>query len=255
MTDTIRTRLWDETPDPRSPFAGRTVRLAGYDYYGDLLGQAGWADMVWLLFAGDPPSPAQRRLFEHLAVALANPGPRDPSVHAAMCGGIGGSHPAASLMAALAVSAGDHGGSEELARALRAWCDVADSGHDLADALAANANMDGTWPGFSPHLSHTPETVLTCLATLCQSPLAERLAQLHTEAPALTQRCGRGMNLTGVAAAAFADLGVSSAPAEALYLLMRLPGALAHALEQSERGYRNFPFFTLSEHPQAVTHD
>ena len=51
-----------------------------------------------------------------LALALANPGPRDPMVHAAMCGGVGGSHAAASLIAALAVGAGQSGGAREVLR-------------------------------------------------------------------------------------------------------------------------------------------
>jgi citrate synthase len=30
-----------------------------------------------------------------------------------------------------------------------------------------------------------------------------------------------------------------------LFLLLRLPGAAAHALEQWQNGYRNFPFYPL----------
>ena len=30
-----------------------------------------------------------------------------------------------------------------------------------------------------------------------------------------------------------------------LYLLLRLPGAAAHALEQKQISHRNFPFFSL----------
>ncbi|MCB1887262.1 MAG: hypothetical protein KDH20_06625, partial [Rhodocyclaceae bacterium] len=117
----IHSRIWAEGPDPRSPFLGRDVRLCGFDYYGELLGQAGWLDVLWLMLRGDPPDAAQRQLFASLAVLLANPGPRDPSIHAAMAAGISGSHPAAALMAALAVAAGDQGGAGELARAMAAF--------------------------------------------------------------------------------------------------------------------------------------
>jgi citrate synthase len=30
-----------------------------------------------------------------------------------------------------------------------------------------------------------------------------------------------------------------------LYLLLRLPGAAVHALEQRDGGYKNFPFFSV----------
>lgn len=247
MTNTFATRLWDEAPDPRSPFLGTTVRLSGFDYFADLLPNARWSELVWLLFTAEPPTADQSALFERLAVALANPGPRDPAVHAAMCAGIGGSHPAASLMAALAVGAGEQGGSAELRRAMLAWQhDQADT-LTLPDALDAQADAEGLWPGFNAHSRHTGQTVLQCLDVLCQSPLAEHLTRLREAEPMLTARLDRGLNLTGVAAAAFVDLGLTPSQAEAIHLLLRLPGALAHALEQSEKSYRDFPFFALTE--------
>lgn len=246
MKDIIHTRIWDETPDPRSPFLGRRVRLYGYDYYGELLGRASWAEIVWLLFTGEAPNPEQAALLEHLAVALANPGPRDPAVHAAMCGGIGGSWPAASLMAALAAGSGAHGGAGELKRAMCAWAAAKRDFSDLPAQLACHPDDAGTWPGFNPQSRETNEPVLLCLDRLAASPLAQRLKYLHTNAGALTQAAGCGLSLTGVAAAAFADAGLSPPQGEALHLLFRLPGALAHALEQMGHKHKQFPFFTLS---------
>ena len=51
------------------------------------------------------PLPHVARALEILTIALGNPGPRDPSVHAAMSAGVGGSPAAAALMAALAAGA------------------------------------------------------------------------------------------------------------------------------------------------------
>jgi citrate synthase len=50
---------------------------------------------------------------------------------------------------------------------------------------------------------------------------------------------------TGVAAAALTDLAFDPHQGEMLFLLMRLPGAAAHALEQQSQGFRKFPFFGL----------
>src|SRR5574337_926378 len=101
----ITTALWQEEPEPANAYAARIARCRGYDVYGEMLGHAGWADMVFLLFIGEAPDPSRRALLEALAVALANPGPRDQAVHAAMCGGVSGSPSAACLTAALAVGA------------------------------------------------------------------------------------------------------------------------------------------------------
>jgi citrate synthase len=41
------------------------------------------------------------------------------------------------------------------------------------------------------------------------------------------------------------DLGFTPDQGEMLHLLLRLPGAAAHALEQREQGHKDFPFFAL----------
>src|SRR3954469_18564671 len=117
----IESSIWLEEPEPDNPFATRAAYCHGYDVYGEMLGRSGWADMLFLLLRGEAPSRSQRCMLEILAVALANPGPRDASVHAAMCGGVGGSSAAASLMAALAVGAGSLGGSREIGLSMEAW--------------------------------------------------------------------------------------------------------------------------------------
>src|SRR5204863_8080903 len=99
--EVIHTRIWLEEPEPNNPFATRAAYCRGYDVYGEMLGQARWVEMLYLLFHDEAPTAAQADLLEALALALANPGPRDASVHAAMCGGVCGSTAASSPMAAL----------------------------------------------------------------------------------------------------------------------------------------------------------
>ncbi|HMC15532.1 MAG TPA: citryl-CoA lyase, partial [Albitalea sp.] len=122
-SETVRTRIWLEEPEPDNAFATRAAHCHGYDVYGQMLGQARWVEMLYLLFRGEAPTPAQADLLETLAVALANAGPRDPAVHAAMCAGVGGSPAAASLMAALAVGAGQYTGAREVFHAMQQWAD------------------------------------------------------------------------------------------------------------------------------------
>jgi citrate synthase len=69
---------------------------------------------------------------------------------------------------------------------------------------------------------------------------------------ALEAACGHPLSMAGVAAAALADLGFTAQEGEMLFLLLRLPGAAAHALEQQGFGHKRFPFYRmeLEEGPQ-----
>ncbi|MDO8932399.1 MAG: hypothetical protein Q7U97_08405, partial [Rhodocyclaceae bacterium] len=82
----------------------------------------------------------------------------------------------------------------------------------------------------------------SCLAGLSPAP---RLAWLEANREALEAAAGHPLSMSGVAAAAFADLGFIPEQGEMLHLLLRLPGAAAHALEQRHHGYKKFPFFVI----------
>jgi len=270
----LHTRIWQEEAQADNPFATHTAFCHGYDVYGQMLGRASWADMLYLLFKGQAPSPAQARLLEALALALANPGPRDPMVHAAMCGGVGGSHAAASLVAALAVGAGQSGGARDVRLAMDAWLrwDAAPAG-DLAARIACLiahdmpawlATSDSGWPqrehpaGFDPHGVSTAGIVLKALQALAGMGVGPRLTWLLVHLASLEAAASMPLAMTGLAAAAFADLGFTPLEGEMLHLLLRLPGAAAHALEQQTvYGFKRFPYppvdlqdDPLASHPQ-----
>lgn len=248
----IRTAIWEEIAEDDNPFATRAAYCHGYDVYGEMVGRAGWADMLFLLLRGDAPTAPQKALLEALAVALANPGPRDASIHAAMCGGVAGSTAAATLSAALAVGAGANGGAREVSLAMQAWQDC---GADLAswqrhldqpaDSGASIWPAPGHVPGFDPHGRSCSGIVRAALERLQHCGGGVHLGWLHAQRTALETLAGRPLAMTGVAAAALLDLGLSAQQGEMLFLLLRLPGAAAHALEQGQSGFRHFPFYTV----------
>jgi citrate synthase len=249
--DVVHTRIWQEDPEPDNAFATRTARCHGYDVYGEMVGRARWVEMLFLLLRGEAPTPAQAQLLEALAVALANAGPRDPAVHAAMCAGAGGSVAAASLMAALAVGAGQYTGAREVFLAMHDW---ADCGTDLARwrerLVSRPAAPVGVWPapdhapGFDPHGVSTANTVKQALHALARFD-AGPLRWLCEQRAALEACAGLPLAMSGVAAAALHALGMDADEGEMLHLLLRLPGAAAHALEQRRLGHKRFPFFRL----------
>lgn len=261
MTDSppippIHTRIWHEEPEPNNPFATRAAYCRGYDVFGQMLGKARWVEMLVLLFRDRLPGPAALDMLEALAVALANPGPRDPSIHAAMCGGVGGSTAAATLIAALSVGAGRYRGARDVFEAMSAW---QRTGDNLADWPEQAKKFDpeavDIWPaqerpaGFDPHGVSTATIVRQLLEKLAAlgaaADASPRLTWLAAHREQVEQAIGLPLDLTGVAAAAFCDLGFASAEGEMLFLLFRLPGAAAHALEQEAGGFKQFPFYPI----------
>ena len=251
--ESIHTRIWQEEAEPDNAFAATSCHCHGYDVYGDLLVHASWIEYLFLLFRGEAPTPEQARLLEGLAIALANPGPRDAAVHAAMCGGVGGSTSASCLMAALGVGAGASGGAREVLLAMEDWIE---RGTDLAlwqTGLAAKPVDDAAdvWPapghpaGFDPHGVCCTTPVLQSLAYLSRQGCGQSLVWLQANRSALESAASLPLAMTGVAAAALRDLGCTPAQGEMLFLLLRLPGAAVHALEQKDYGHKKFPFFRI----------
>lgn len=248
----IQTRIWTEDPEPDNPFATRTAYCRGYDVFGEMVGHARWVEMLTLLFRDELPALPLLDMFEALAVALANPGPRDPSVHAAMCGGVGGSTAAANLIAALAVGAGRYRGARDVYDAMCAWQASGETLSDWPARLAALPVVEAdVWParehppGFDPHGVATATSVRLLLDRLAHIAASPRLGWLAGNLGELETNLGLPLEISGVAAAALSDLGFSPAEGEMLYLLLRLPGAAAHSLEQARLGHKRFPFFRV----------
>ena len=250
----LTSAIWLEDPEPDNAFACRAAYCHGYDVYGEMIAHAGWADMLYLLFKGEAPSRAQAAALEILGVALANPGPRDASVHAAMCAGVGGAPAAAALTAALAVGAGGAGGAREVFRAMQAWAACGTSLDAWRNFWATGAHTTGAlevWPavehpvGFDPLGVDTATPVKQVLARLAMLAADSKCAWLRANLSSMEQAAGCPLSMIGVAAAALTDLGMLPEQGEMLFLLLRLPGAAAHALEQHALGHKRFPFYAV----------
>ena len=150
-------------------------------------------------------------------------------------------------MAALAVSSGNLGGTNELKCLMQFWLD-------------AQANSD-TWiwkkPNQSqaeilPEFEHVPgfevSSQLTSLPVkqaldACKSvKTAKKIQYLKLHLELLSKYHNRGLTMISVAACVYLDLGLSIAQAQYHFLQSKLIGAAHHALEQSLLGWKNFPF-------------
>jgi len=249
--ETISSKIWRETPEADNPFAAADCFCAGYNVYGDLLKNASFIDYLFLLFKLQPPNPQQSALLEGLAIALANPGPRDHSVRAAMSAGVGGStHPSA-LIAALSVGAGNLGGAREVFHTVEYWqhCNTSLKEWQQLIKNPPEEERADVWlpmehpPGFDPNGVSCPTPVKQTLAYLADIGETVHLNWLQDNRQQLEEYADCPLAFSGVAAAALFDLGFSPEQAEMLYLLLRLPGAAVHALEQEKLGWRKYPFF------------
>lgn len=249
--ENIHTRIWHEEAEADNPFLARACYCSGYDVYGELLHKASWAEYLYLLFKLERPADWQAKLLERLMIALANPGPRDYSVRAAMSAAAGGSTAASMLIAALAVGAGQAGGAREIYTAMCAWLECGlnlDMWRDFLQKKPAAAQSE-IWPereypaGFESYGSTATLPVLqtlNCLADIHHP--AGTLAWLRKNREVLEKYADRPLAMTSVASAAFIDLALDPQEGEIMYLLLRLPGAAAHGFEQHMQ-WKKYPFF------------
>lgn len=250
-----QTNIWQEEPETDNPFAAKTSYCHGYDVYHQIVPHATWVESLYLLVKGERPTPQQAQLLEKMAIILSYTSMRDASVRAAMNSGVSGATHAATLMAALAVGAGQYGGSHEVNLAVQLWQRCGFDPELWQQHLLAYQNpksvhhvtdiwLDIEHPiGFDPHAPQSQTTVLQALALLAPLSAGQALTWLAQQRQHLEQTVNASLSMTGVMAAAFFDLGFTEYQAEMLFLILRLPSAAVFALEQQQQGWRKFPFF------------
>lgn len=250
MSHKLETSIWQEVASSTNEFQAQQCFCYGYDVHNDLLKNANWIDYLFLLITGSKPTVEQAKLLEKIAIILANPGIRDLSVRGAMNAGVGKAPPASVLIAALSVGSGQFSGAKEISLVMDCWKKNIDrSMFDLS--ITQNEEKD-IWPdvdhkpGFDPHSSTSSDIITGCLDTLSSITIAKYLNWLKLSKTKLESASGQPISITGVIAAAFCDLSLTQQQSEFLYLILRLPGAAAHAMEQEKLGWRKFPFFSDS---------
>ena len=227
------------------------IRYRGYAIEDLIRQHTSLAQMVWLMTRGELPTPAQARLLEAALMAAVDHGPQAPSIAIARMAATCGVGLNSAMASGLNVLGDVHGGAGEQALAL--YQQVAlrlDAGSTLPDAvrtvLDAHVHQHGkAIPGFG-HRFHPvdPRTL----------PLLERVAQAAAEG-VVTGRfaaiglaiedalaAGRSrripMNIDGVTAVIYGELGFPAPLARGLFCLSRSVGLLAHAWEQMQQGER-----------------
>ncbi len=226
------------------------IAIRGYPIE-ELIGRVRFPDMIWLMLRGELPSRGQSDLLEAALVPGVDHGPHAPSI-AISCMAVSCGLPLNGAMAsAINVLDDVHGGAGqqcmELYRAIDA---AAGAGGDLVAAASAIIRRqreagDKIVPGFG-HRFHpidprtAPLFALVAKAVAAGTVSGRWAAIGHAVEEALKAITGRHipMNIDGITAVVFCELGFEPELGRGLFILSRSVGILAHAWEQKQRGRR-----------------
>lgn len=236
-----------------------------------LIGSISFPAMIWLLLRGDLPSPAQAALLEAALVASVDHGPQAPSIAIARmsvtCGlplnnavasgvnALGDIHGGAGqqcmeLYAAIAAACGEPSPEVATACGEHSLDEATNRGASLAEAVRDEVERASRGPGsFIPGFGHRFHPVdpraVRLLALVDQAAeagtVSGRFALIgRAVEEELERRKGRRipMNIDGVTAVVFCELGFPPPLGRGLFVLSRAAGILAHAWEQSTQGER-----------------
>jgi len=243
MRDWWRTEIIEMKPG--------VIRFRGYAIE-DLIGNVGFAQMIWLMLRGELPDPRQAALLDTALMSGVDHGPQAPSIAIARMASTCGVGLNNAMATAVNVLGDIHGGAGE--QAVELYEDIlarVDAGADEAAAteagLAEFTRVHGKIiPGFG-HRFHpvdprSPRLLEIVDEAVAAGVVAGRHARIARQIEATLERQkGRRipMNIDGSTAVIYAELGFPAPLARGLFCLSRSVGILAHAWEQTKQGGRN----------------
>ena len=232
------------------------IRVRGYAIE-DLIGNVGFAEMVYLMTRGELPHPAAAKLLESALVSAVDHGPQAPSIAAArmaMTCGVGINNAMASAINML----GDvHGGAGEQCVSLynaiaeRLGGAAATDSRRMVEAVTLEINalaqqgvrhVPGFGHRFHPIDPRAPRLLELVDGAAKAGVVSGRYAAIGRAIEAqIAKRAGRviPMNIDGATGVIFAELGFAPPLCRGLFVLSRSVGALAHAFEEMQSGERN----------------
>ena len=226
------------------------IAIRGYPIE-ELIGRVRFPEMIWLMLRGELPTPGQADLLEAAMVPGVDHGPHAPSIAISRMAVTCGLPVNGAMASAINVLDDVHGGAGQQCMELYREIDrEAGSDGDLVAAAAAVLKRradagDKIVPGFG-HRFHPIDPRTAPLFALVERARKEgtvtgRFAAIgHAVEEALRAAKGRHipMNIDGITAVIFCELGFEPELGRGIFALSRAVGILAHAWEQKQRGGR-----------------
>jgi citrate synthase len=226
------------------------IAIRGYPIE-QLIGRVRFPEMIWLMLRGELPSRAQADLLEAALVPGVDHGPHAPSIAIARMAVTCGLPVNGAMASAINVLDDVHGGAGqqcmELYREIDAEAGPSGELERSAAAVIERRREAGEKivPGFG-HRFHPVDPRTAPLFELIAKAVAQgavsgRYASIGQAVEkalgALTKR-HIPMNIDGITAVIFCELGFEPELGRGLFILSRAVGILAHAWEQKQRGRR-----------------
>jgi citrate synthase len=226
------------------------IAIRGYPIE-ELIGRIRFPDMIWLMLRGELPSRGQSELLEAAMVPGVDHGPQAPSIAIARMAVTCGLPVNGAMASAINVLDDIHGGAGQQCMELYREIDAeAGADGDLVQAATAvirrrRAAGDKIVPGFG-HRFHPVDPRTAPLFELVAKAQAGGVVSgrwaaighaVEVALEAITQR-HIPMNIDGITAVIFCELGFEPELGRGIFALSRAVGILAHAWEQKQRGRR-----------------
>jgi citrate synthase len=242
LSDRSASERWQSSLTEIEP---NKILIRGYPL-DEMMGRLGFAEAVYLLLMGELPTPAIGRMLNAVLVSSIDHGVTPPSTLAARNVATSGA-PLKDCVASGILAFGPHHGGdiETCMRFLDSGLTLMRAGKTVQQAAEAIVGecvkVDEVPPGFG-HRFHTRDPRA---ARLFQMALELEVEGEHVRLIRVTERAleaqtahfGRPLpvNVDGAIAAICADLGFAYELGNAIFLISRLPGLIAHAHEERTR--------------------
>jgi citrate synthase len=227
-----------------------SIAIRGYPIE-ELIGRVRFPDMIWLMLRGDLPSRGQSDLLEAALVPGVDHGPHAPSIAISRMAVTCGLPVNGAMASAINVLDDIHGGAGQQCMDLYREIDAA-AGEGGDVVLAATEVIQRhraagrkIVPGFG-HRFHPIDPRTAPLFALVAKAVAAGVVTgrwatigraVETALKGITKR-HVPMNIDGITAVIFCELGFEPELGRGLFILSRSVGILAHAWEQKQRGRR-----------------
>jgi citrate synthase len=226
------------------------IALRGYPIE-ELIGNVGFIETIWLMLRGDLPSRAQATLLEAALVASVDHGPQAPSIAIARMATTCGVPVNGAMASAINVLGDVHGGPGQQCMELYLEIDAElgqldDLEESVGVVLQRHRDAGVTYfPGFG-HRFHPLDPRTPRLLSLVDAATAEGVVDGRFAAigRAVENAISAGrpqripMNVDGVTAVIYCELGLTPELGRGVFILARSVGILAHAIEQMNQGGR-----------------
>jgi citrate synthase len=226
------------------------IAIRGYPIE-QLIGRVRFPEMIWLMLRGELPSRAQADLLEAALVPGVDHGPHAPSIAIARMAVTCGLPVNGAMASAINVLDDVHGGAGQQCMELYREIDAeAGASEDLVRAAAIVIRRhdeagEKIVPGFG-HRFHPVDPRTAPLLDLVAKAVERRavsgryaaIGKAVENALEAAKKRHIPMNIDGITAVIFCELGFEPELGRGLFILSRSVGILAHAWEQKQRGRR-----------------